>query len=71
MSSVAILGSNRLAEDWHRLARDNGLSADRYTRAAEVDPATEVIVETLAHGAKTSGNCWKSSTPRCPGPVWC
>ena len=52
MSSVAILGSNRLAEDWHRLARDNGLSADRYPRAAEVDPATEVIVETLAHGSE-------------------
>jgi len=52
MSSVAILGSNRLAEDWHWLARDNGLSADRYTRAAEVDPATEVIVETLAHGSE-------------------
>ena len=49
-SSVAILGSNRLAEDWHRSARENGLTAARYARAAEVDPATEVVVETLAHG---------------------
>ena len=50
MNSVAVLGSNRLAEDWCRLARDNGLTAARYPRAAEVDPATEVVVETVAHG---------------------
>ena len=50
MSSVAILGANRLAEDWHRLATDKGLAATRYARAAEVDPATEVVVDTLAHG---------------------
>ena len=50
MNSVAILGSNRLAEDWYRLAGDSGLTAVRYARAAEVDPATEVVVDTLANG---------------------
>lgn len=48
--SVAILGDNRLAEDWHRLAHDRGLTASRCARADEVDPATETVVETLAHG---------------------
>ena len=50
MNSVAILGSNRLAEDWYRLAGDSGLTAVCYARAAEVDPATEVVVDTLANG---------------------
>ncbi len=50
MNSVAILGGNRLAEDWYRLAGDSGLTAVRYVRAAEVDPATEVVVDTLANG---------------------
>ncbi len=50
MNSVAVLGSNRLAEDWCRLARDHGLAAVPCARAAEVDPATEVVVETVAHG---------------------
>ncbi len=50
MNSVSVLGSNRLAEDWCQLARDNGLAAARCARAAEVDPATEVVVETVAHG---------------------
>ena len=50
MNSVAILGGNRLAEDWYRLAGDSGLTAVRYARAAEVDPATEVVVDTLANG---------------------
>lgn len=49
-SSVAILGGSRLAEDWHRLALDNGLAATRYTRGGDVDPATGVVVDTLAHG---------------------
>ena len=48
--SLAILGDNRLAEDWHRLALHRGLAAARCARADQVDPATEAVVETLAHG---------------------
>lgn len=50
MNSVAVLGNNRLTEDWCRLARDHGLAATLCARAAEVDPATELVVETVAHG---------------------
>lgn len=51
-SSVAILGGSRLAEDLHGLARDNGLNAARCARPDEIDPATEVVVDTLAHGSE-------------------
>lgn len=50
-SSVAILGDNRLAEDLHRLARDKGLNAARCAGPDAVDPATDVVVDTLAHGS--------------------
>lgn len=51
-SSVAILGGSRLAEDLHGLARDNGLNAARCARPDKIDPATEVVVDTLAHGSE-------------------
>ena len=50
-SSVAILGGTRLAEDLHGLARDNGLNAARCAHPDEIDPATDVVVDTLAHGS--------------------
>ena len=46
-SKIAILGTNRLADDWQRLAGDNGIACARYARTAEVDPATDVVVDTL------------------------
>ena len=50
MNSVAILGTNRLADDWQRLASEKGLAAIQYPRAAEADPSTNIVVDTLAHG---------------------
>ena len=67
MSSVAILGSNRLAEDWHRLARDNGLTAARYARATEVDPAAEVIVDTVPHGREGKRKLLEELDASAPG----
>jgi len=49
---VAIVGTNRLADGWQRLAGDNGIACARYARAAEVDPAADVVVDTLAHGTE-------------------
>ena len=67
MSSVAILGANRLAEDWHRLAADKGLAAARYARAAEVDPAAEVVVDTLAHGHERKRQLLEDLDAAAPG----
>lgn len=64
---VAILGSNPLAEDWYGLARDNGLAATRYARAAEVDPATDVVVDTLADGAESKRQLLEEVDAAAPG----
>ena len=65
--SVAILGHNRLAEDWHRLARDRGLTAARCARADQVDPATEAVVETLAHGREEKRRLLEEIDAAVPG----
>ncbi|MCY4488182.1 MAG: 3-hydroxyacyl-CoA dehydrogenase family protein [Deltaproteobacteria bacterium] len=67
MSSVAILGGNRLAEDLHGLARDNGLNAARCARPDEVDPATEVVVDTLAHGSEEKRRLVEEIDAAAPG----
>ncbi len=67
MSSVAILGANRLAEDLHGLARDNGLDAARCARPDEVDPATEVVVDTLAHGSEAKRRLVEEIDAAAPG----
>ena len=67
MNSVAILGGNRLAEDWYRLAGDSGLTAVRYARAVEVDPATEVVVDTLANGREGKRQLLEELDDAAPG----
>ena len=64
---LAILGSNRLAEDWRRLAGENGLAAARYARAAELDPAAEAVVDTLAHGAEAKRQLLDEIDAAAPG----
>ena len=66
-SSVAILGGSRLAEDLHGLARDNGLNAARCARPDEVDPATEVVVDTLAHGSEEKRRLVEAIDAAAPG----
>ncbi len=66
-SSVAILGAGRLAEGWLRLARDGGLAARRYGRAAEVDPATAVVVDTLPHGLEAKRQLLEELDATVPG----
>ena len=66
-SRVAILGGSRLAEDLHGLARDNGLNAARCARPDEVDPATEVVVDTLAHGSEEKRRLVQEIDAAAPG----
>ncbi len=66
-SSVAILGGNRLAEDLHGLARDNGLNAARCARPDEVDPGVEVVVDTLAHGSEEKRRLVEEIDAAAPG----
>lgn len=66
-SSVAILGGNRLAEDLHRLAREKGLNAARCAGPDEVDPATEIIVDTLAHGSDEKRRLVEAIDDAAPG----
>lgn len=66
-NSVAILGGNRIAEDWFRLARDGRLTVHRYERAAEVDPATAVVVDTLPHGLEAKKQLLEELDGTVPG----
>ncbi len=66
-SSVAILGGSRLAEDLHGLARDNGLNAARCARPDEIDPATEVVVDTLARGSEEKRRLVEAIDAAAPG----
>jgi len=66
-SSVAILGGNRLAEDLHRLARDKGLNAARCAGPDAVDPATDVVVDTLAHGSEEKRRLVEAIDAAAPG----
>lgn len=66
-SSVAILGGNRLAEDLHRLAREKGLNAARCAGPDEVDPATEIVVDTLAHGSDEKRRLVEAIDAAAPG----
>ncbi len=66
-SSVAILGGSRLAEDLHGLARDNGLNAARCAHADEIDPATEVVVDTLARGSEEKRRLVEAIDAAAPG----
>ena len=65
--NLAILGTNRLADDWQRLAGDNGITAARYARAAEVDPAADVVVDTLAHGHEDKRRLLEGLDAAAPG----
>ncbi len=65
--SVAILGTNRVADDWQRLAGDNGLTATRYAHAAEVDPATDMVVDTLVHGREDKRRLLEEIDAAAPG----
>lgn len=66
-SSVAILGGSRLAEDLHGLARDNGLNAARCARPDKIDPATEVVVDTLARGSEEKRRLVEAIDAAAPG----
>ena len=66
-SSVAILGGNRLAVDLHRLARDKGLNAARCAGPDAVDPATDVVVDTLAHGSEEKRRLVEAIDTAAPG----
>lgn len=47
-SKVAIVGNNRLAEDWRRLAENKGIAVSITADASRADVQAEVIVETFA-----------------------
>ena len=66
-SSVAILGGSRLAEDLHGLARDNGLNAARCAGPDAVDPATDVVIDTLAHGSEEKRRLVEAIDTAAPG----
>ncbi|MDE0031240.1 MAG: 3-hydroxyacyl-CoA dehydrogenase family protein [Deltaproteobacteria bacterium] len=66
-SSVAILGGNRLAEDLLRLALDKGLNAARCAGPDAVDPATDVVVDTLAHGSEEKRRLVEAIDAAAPG----
>ncbi len=66
-NSVAILGGNRVAEDLYQLARDNGLNAARCARPDEIDPAAEVIVDTLAHPLGDKRRVLREADEAAPG----
>jgi len=45
-SKVAIIGKNRLAEEFHQLCRDQGLTTSLYSDASKVTASTDIAVET-------------------------
>lgn len=47
-SKLAIVGTNRLAAEWHELARDKGVSAVLSANGEGIDAATSIAIETTA-----------------------
>jgi 3-hydroxybutyryl-CoA dehydrogenase len=47
-SSLVILGTNRLAQDWIALSKTRGLDAELASDAAQIQADAELVIETLA-----------------------
>jgi 3-hydroxybutyryl-CoA dehydrogenase len=55
-SSLAVLGTNRLAQDWAALARERGVDASLVSDPAQITPTVSLTIETSTGGETSKRN---------------